>query len=158
MLIAMAVVIYGLSVCELFGGNGRSVMPGDLKGRCAVGEGELLMDDYESTSLTVVDQEGKRLHFSYGGDNGERIRYGNRETGWLQSEPGGDQEVALLKILRQTMATQFSPPPSESEKDFWDYRALKHSLFVLDYRCRHKTAAIPWAEVTEHRTVFGGEK
>jgi hypothetical protein len=156
-LIAIAVLLYGMGACELLGENSPPVMPGDLRGQCAVIEGDVLMDDYESTHLTLADEHGKELYFSYGGSNGDRIRYGNRETGWVQSKPGGDQEMALLKILRQTRITQFTPPPPGSGREHWSYLALKHSLFALEYRCRHKTAIIPWRVVSDNWT-FGGTK
>jgi len=156
-LIAITVVLHTFNSHALPGAGGPPILPCDLTGRCVVIKGDVLMDDYESTHLTVADQHGKKLYFSYGGSNGETIRYGNDETGRIQSKPGGHQEVALLKILRQTMATQFTPPPSESSRNYWNYLALKHSLFVLDYRCRHNTGLTPWRAVTENWT-FGGRK
>jgi hypothetical protein len=140
-----------LVVGQIFGANGAPVLPSDLKGQCEVVSATTMMDDYESGSMTVIDQYKKRLFFYYSSD-GRTIMYGQFNTGRAESEAGGTQEQILLKILKQAVAIQFTPPPignpsGNGNSKFWTYRAAGHFMRVLEYRCRQKSAIIPWGVV-----------
>jgi len=99
------------------------------------------MDIIGSGGVTLVDEKGNELVFSY---FQRKAYFVTDEKTKVPSQPGSPQEQCLLKVLKELFASIHDPafdkdPGGTGTEKFRRQRAVKHFIRLLEGRCATKS-------------------
>lgn len=122
--------------------------PSDLQAPCRLTNIVMILDDFSSFHMNLVDRRGRTLRFSY---SGNRVYF----NGKTKSVPGSPEEQTLLGIIEKAFSNMHDPVLEQNpafpyvpgrEWECFNIRTTEYAIKVLTRRCLTK-AELKYGEV-----------